>query len=875
MEGVRVVLVQLGLAAAAGNLVLVGVLLFGAQDRAAALVTLLLLLTVFPWSLAVALQSVPEVLASFGPLLEIATLALFWIPPTALHVACRWTHHHDCRLSRSLLLVAYGVGGLGFGAQAMGLLPLGGPTDHGWGVMRGGSNAWLAFAVHGLLTLVCIAVGGFWCWARLWFGAPAEQKLGARVWLASALAFVAPTVSNYLVVFGFPVLPAGSLGNLLFLCVLAFFVTRRGFLHVRGEVRRLAAGVTLGMVCVWLLASLWFALVSPPLLSARWVSVELAAAGAGGAILLGYGLFLQRENTVPSAPKEARREPHRLLAELSNVARLQGSTRQQELSELVVDVIQALPHVHSAAIYRRAPGAKLFRIDAHRGLGFFPLYASDGELASHFSKSADREASQRQSPQPFRERVGCRRALADTVSGLGQLLISQPQSSLLVSWPIPRLGQFEGYVVAQLSKGSVDLLDHLPVSSLALALGALWHNLELRSRGKQAPAPVAVPSSSSWAEPPQRQLPLKPFPGLPIGGKTALGMTALSHRLPEEAPALRAIVGQSQVLLQALDLLRKAANLPLPVLLVGETGTGKELFARALHALGPRKDAPFQAINCAAIPSELAENELFGHERGAYTGAVQTRPGWLTKLSGGVLFLDEVAEMPLPLQAKLLRVLEYGEVTPLGSTETHHVDVRVIAATSRSLEQMVQEQRFREDLYHRLRGIVIAVPPLRERLEDIPLLVEHFLREVQGAPVTPWPEEAFKLLMSYSWPGNIRELRSLVLSVAGLCEGGRATVEMIESALRERLSAPSYNLVRLGNAYTFRLDLHHPLAHAVRAYKRAHVTAALWANHGDACLAARVLGLTKSNFNRLLRSLGLQAVLQKDLCSGSGPNLEA
>ncbi|GBD26734.1 Nitrogen assimilation regulatory protein [bacterium HR30] len=854
--GVRIALVQLGLAAAAGNLVTMAALLTGAQDRAAALVTLLLLLAIFPWSLGVALQSVPEILASFEALLQAATLALFWIPPTALHVACRWTHRQDCRVSRWLLVLAYGLGALGFGAQSTGLLPLGGPTDHGWGVMRGGRSAWLLFTLHGLLTLSCLGVAAFWCWSSLGSrAAPAGQKLGARVWLLSAVVFSAAAVSNYLVVFGLPVVPAGSLGNVLFLCVLAFFVTRHGFLHVRSEVRRVAAAVTLGVLGVWVGASLWITLISPPLLSARWVSLELAAASVGGAVVVGYGLLLERRRTAGWQGVTAGGARELGSAEGRNLKqRLQTASTPQELSALVLELTHAWPPVRSAAIYRRPLGAKLFRLDASRGSYVFPTYATRAQLLSGLTAAANAEGASLVwlEPPPPERALSLQGAADGTMLPLHSGAEAEPLRPVFLSCPVVRLGECEGYVVVEVAAdAALRLEEPLPLAATALTLAALWHNLELRSGGLTPPIP------SSGAEEKQGSGCEQP----PVSFSVSLPAQALGQGASwGEDPALQGIVGQSRALRQSLDLLRRAATLDLPVLLLGETGTGKELFARALHAWSARKHRPFQAINCAAIPLDLAENELFGHERGAYTGALQAHVGWLERLSGGVVFLDEVAELPLALQAKLLRVMEYGELTPLGSTETRHVDLRVVAATNRSLEELVRQQRFREDLYHRLRGIVIVLPPLRERLEDIPLLVEHFRKQASASPTPPWPEEALRLLMSYSWPGNVRELRSLVFSLVGLCGEGQVTVEMVDSALRARAAAtlpPAFPSFAPG--YSFRLNLKQSLSQAVRAYKIAHVQAALSACHGNASSAARMLGLTKSNFNRLLRSLGLDS----------------
>jgi two-component system response regulator HydG len=226
------------------------------------------------------------------------------------------------------------------------------------------------------------------------------------------------------------------------------------------------------------------------------------------------------------------------------------------------------------------------------------------------------------------------------------------------------------------------------------------------------------------------------------------------------------LIGRSAGIRAVSELVRRVAASDAPVLVLGETGTGKELVARAIHDEGPRKAAPFVAVNCAALPEALLESELFGHVRGAFTGATQTRRGLFLEANGGTLLLDEIGEMPLALQAKLLRVLETGEIRSVGSDTARKTDVRIVAATNRDLPTSVREARFRQDLYFRLNVVPVAIPPLRERKEDIPLLLEHFLRRSrERLPTTPVKSirpDAAAALEAYPWPGNIRELENLV-----------------------------------------------------------------------------------------------------------------
>lgn len=230
------------------------------------------------------------------------------------------------------------------------------------------------------------------------------------------------------------------------------------------------------------------------------------------------------------------------------------------------------------------------------------------------------------------------------------------------------------------------------------------------------------------------------------------------------------------------------------VLILGETGTGKELVAKAVHRLSPRAGKPFIVLNCAAIPEHLLEAELFGHTRGAFTGAVTSRTGRIEAAHGGTLFLDEIGEMPLPLQAKMLRFLENGEIQKVGENESIRVDVRIVAATHQPLQQHAEDRRFRLDLFHRLAVFPVNIPTLRDRREDIPMLVEHLLRKLgETMPRKSMSAEALATLMAYSWPGNVRELGHAVQRGAILC-GEEPVIRSEHTRLHGRLQGPSLSL---------------------------------------------------------------------------------
>ena len=251
--------------------------------------------------------------------------------------------------------------------------------------------------------------------------------------------------------------------------------------------------------------------------------------------------------------------------------------------------------------------------------------------------------------------------------------------------------------------------------------------------------------------------------------------------------AFPGILGQTQSMQRVFDVMNQVMDTDATVLIRGESGTGKELIARALHHAGPRRRGPFIPLNCAALAQGVLESELFGHEQGAFTGATTRRVGRFEAADGGTLFLDEIGDRPLATQGPLLRALEEGEITPVGSNEVRTVDVRVVAATHRDLDAMIREGTFREDLCFRLRVVQLELPPLRERLADLPHLAEHFLEEAagrHGKPARDMAPEALDILMSYRWPGNVRELKNAVESMVLLSRGTAITPDAVPPYVR-------------------------------------------------------------------------------------------
>jgi two-component system, NtrC family, response regulator PilR len=309
---------------------------------------------------------------------------------------------------------------------------------------------------------------------------------------------------------------------------------------------------------------------------------------------------------------------------------------------------------------------------------------------------------------------------------------------------------------------------------------------------------------------------------------------------------LERIVGASGSMKRVFDLIRSIAPTGSTVLVNGESGTGKELVAKAIHFLSPRRDAAFVSVNCAALPENLLESELFGHMKGSFTDAHQTKKGLFETAHRGTLLLDEVGEMPVSMQVKLLRALQEKRVRRVGATEEVEVDVRVIAATNRPLETMVRERRFREDLFYRLNVIPINVPPLRERREDIPLLAEHFVRAFgreMGKAIVGFAPETLERLSTYAWPGNVRELENVVERAVALESTDTIRVEQ----LPESMTAPplaSDDAPDLGEGFS--LDAH------LSSVEVDLLRKALDQSAGDRGLAARLLGITPRSLRYLL-----------------------
>ena len=347
----------------------------------------------------------------------------------------------------------------------------------------------------------------------------------------------------------------------------------------------------------------------------------------------------------------------------------------------------------------------------------------------------------------------------------------------------------------------------------------------------------------------------------------------LKTELKEHYQVERAIIGKSGAMQEVYKVLGKVAPSDVTVLITGESGTGKELVARAIHYNSRRLGKPFLAINCAAIPRELLESELFGFEKGAFTGATERKIGKFEQANGGTLFLDEIGDMPLELQAKLLRVLQEREVTRTGGNAVIHVDVRIVAATNQELKEKVRVREFREDLFYRLNVVPIALPALRERREDIPLLVEFFLqraREEMGSATQGCTEEAMALLKRHPWPGNVRELENTLQRAALLSPDLLLTPADFPSLLAEgqrdendcSLEDVIGNKLRASLAQMEVQELDNLYDMVLHQMERPLINIVLEKTRGNQVQAAEILGINRNTLRKKIQTLGID--LRKD-----------
>jgi two-component system nitrogen regulation response regulator NtrX len=452
------------------------------------------------------------------------------------------------------------------------------------------------------------------------------------------------------------------------------------------------------------------------------------------------------------------------------------------------------------------------------------------------------------------------------VSGSGQILLVDDEAN--IRRMLGALLRNEGFTVTEAASGNAALLllDQTDPDVVLLDLmmppgpDGLETLTRMRDRGRTAP--VIMMSGKAQLTDAVRAVKLGAFQFLEkpltleavlvtVRSALELNRTRAENRaLHAELARRGTLIGSGPAMQQVRALIARVAPTEARVLITGESGTGKELVAAAIHEESRRKGRPFVTVNCAAIPRDLVESEMFGHERGSFTGATERRIGRFELAHGGTLFLDEVGDLSQEAQAKLLRTLETGELQRIGAETVTHIDARVVAATNRRLDDAVSNGGFREDLFFRLNVFPIHLPPLRERLEDLPALVAHLAQRVRPRHAATFTAVALETLASYSWPGNIRELANLVERLSIL------SGPVVDApAVRQVLRGPSSSPLSAGSPP---VQLGRPLNEALDEFERSFIGAALAQADGNMAEAARILQTDRANLYRRMRRLGLE-----------------
>ena len=437
------------------------------------------------------------------------------------------------------------------------------------------------------------------------------------------------------------------------------------------------------------------------------------------------------------------------------------------------------------------------------------------------------------------QRDGLQRALAnqfdvlvaDEAQTAGTILEAQPVDVLLTDLRMP--GD-DGMKLLRRA-GS---LSNPPVSIMMTAYGSIENAVEAMKAG-----------AYHYVTKPVNLDELELVIGRALKSRQIEAENANLHEQLDRKFGLENLIGQSPAMRQMFDIIRQVAPTRATVLITGETGTGKELVAHAVHNLSPRKGGPFVAVHAAALPTTLLESELFGHEKGAFTGAVERRVGRFEMADGGTIFLDEIGELEPAMQVKLLRVLEERKFERVGGNKTIEVDVRLVAATNRDLKKLVAEGKFRDDLFYRLSVVTVNLPPLRERRDDVPLLVAAFNRqysEENNVSVHEITQEAVNVLMAYNWPGNVRELRNAVEQMVVLARSDRLTVRDIPAAIRSGADLTKIAVVRPGVTMT------------VEEAERQLIVQALKETTGNRTKAAEKIGMSRRTLHRKLKRYRLE-----------------
>ena len=772
----RLLSVVVSVTAGVFDIIAVIVVLAGAHDRRVARSFALMGCCMAVWTIALGFESIPGFTTVHASLLRFSSSSILLLPAIVFSNAVVWSGTRSPGIQR-MKLVGWLIG-LYLCLLCWRGLIFDGFRTYPWGsIMRPGP----AHPVHVAFTLIRVCSGVVICRATLKRSRDSSERIRAKYWLFSVAVFFPLGLVNFLANYGVPVFPTSSIGNILMIAILAYAAVRHRLMDIDRFVMRTAAT---------LLASV--ALVMPVAGAVIWAR-DLPV---GGSSSLVFGCLLLAA-----------------LVSLLGFSRLRSYIEQEVESSffrnrrVARDAIRALS-AELVKLPAQVDGGQHFTKTLMEGLGLDGIALYLQKKSGSFKLACSRGTIT--APKLLERHAFATATIATPPEGA--------PVSAAVGWEIcvpVRANEAElGYIVLgpKRSGAAIDDIDMalvtLVANQLAVALKNAEYVREIRRQRNE--------------------------------------IDALRARFEAENVVLRSevrsashfgeIIGSSVALQRVLAVVEKVAPTDASVLITGETGTGKELIARAIHEASARRNRPLINVNCPAIPPELAESELFGHERGAFTGAVQARPGHFELAHGGTIFLDEIADLPMQIQVKLLRVLQEREVQRVGGRTVHKLDLRVLAATNHDLEAAMRAGRFREDLYFRLAAVRLMLPPLRERTDDIPMLASFFLERASRThqrPIEGFTPEAMAALCRYSWPGNIRELQNVIERAVLLCTG-----DVIRPEYLSDLAPPT------------------ELALSTGAEKLRRIEQALAQTGGNHTAAARLLGISPSHLLRMMKSLG-------------------
>jgi transcriptional regulator with GAF, ATPase, and Fis domain len=776
------IFIALPLAAAVADLIACVVVLLGANDRRVGHSFVVVAGCTFLWNTHLAVESIPGVVESYPTFLQAMSLGLVLLPGAIVYNATVWCERRVGIWVRANAVVAVLLGAL----QSFGWVMNGFVTVR-WGTMGRPGPLYPAFA---LFLIAAIIMGVTVCCRTLSAAVDARVRLRVKYWLVAAAAAFLLGLTNFAANYGLPIPPLGSLGNIALVCILTYAAVRHRVMDIDVFIVRSAATVLAGVVLVLPIAG-----------TVIWA--HHLPAGVSGSLVTGCLLLA----ALVSLFVFSRFRSYLELEVESSFFPMRHAARDA-IRSLAADLVKLPPN---ADLYAR------FAASLTQGLGVsgVAVYRSTDERRIFALTHA---AGSIAAPQRSHSIGDTHTAAADeTCTPLGT---TEPPG-WEVQIPI-RTNESELGFIALGPKQSGACIDEADLTLLAMASAQLAIAMQNAEYVQQIETQKAE-------------------------------IEQLRRRLEAENVALRAevrsvsqfreIIGASPALQRALALVERVAPTTASIVVTGETGTGKELIARAIHDLSPRRNGPLISVNCPAIPAGLAESELFGHERGAFTDAVGARPGKFELADGGTIFLDEVADLTPDIQVKLLRVLQEHETQRVGSTKVRKLDLRVVAATNRDLEAKMRAGHFREDLYYRLAAVVVDVPPLRERTDDIPMLASYFLDRaatMYQKRITGFSPEALNRLGRYSWPGNIRELQNVVERAVLLCGSDTVTPEHLADLAVTQRAPHSFGL-------------------SIREEKLRRVERALAQTGGNQAAAARLLGMSANNLARLMKTLGLKS----------------